>query len=64
MILDEVFSALSTTDEEELVALLRAVNRDDGSAFLLVSHNPRLLESVCGRVLRLSGGRLARVGKA
>jgi len=64
MILDEVFSALSTPDEEELVALLRAVNRDDGSAFLLVSHNPRLLESVCGRVLRLSGGRLARVGKA
>jgi branched-chain amino acid transport system ATP-binding protein len=58
MILDEVFSALSTTDEEELVALLRDANRVDGAAFLLVSHNPNLLESVCGRILRLEGGRI------
>lgn len=64
MILDEVFSALSTTDEEELVALLRAVNREDGAAFLLVSHNPQLLDSLCGRVLHLAGGRIAREGKA
>ncbi len=64
MILDEVFSALSTTDEEELVALLRAVNRGDGAAFLLVSHNPQLLDSLCGRVLRLAGGRIAREGEA
>ena len=64
MILDEVFSALSATDEEELVALLRAANREDGAAFLLVSHNPQLLESVCGRVLHLEGGRIAPGGKA
>jgi ABC-type branched-subunit amino acid transport system ATPase component len=59
MILDEVFSALSTTDEEDLVALLRAANRQDGAAFLLVSHNPALLESLCGRILRLEDGRIA-----
>ena len=59
MILDEALSALSTTDEEELVALLRAANRGDGAAFLLVSHNPQLLESVCSRVLHLEGGRIA-----
>lgn len=64
MILDEVFSALSTTDEEELVALLCAANREDGAAFLLVSHNPQLLESACGRVLHLEGGRIAREGMA
>ena len=60
MILDEVFSALSTTDEEELVALLRAANREDGAAFLLVSHNSPLLEGLCRRVLQLEGGRVAR----
>ena len=64
MILDEVFSALSTTDEEELVALLRAANREDGAAFLLVSHNPPLLESLCRRVLHLEGGRIAREREA
>jgi len=60
MILDEALSALSTTDEEELVALLRAANRDDGAAYLLVSHNPALLESACRRVLHLEGGRIVR----
>lgn len=60
MILDEVFSALSATDEEELAALLRAANLEDGAAFLLVSHNPPLLKSACRRILYLEGGRIAR----
>jgi ABC-type branched-subunit amino acid transport system ATPase component len=60
MILDEVFSALSTTDEEELAALLASANREDGAAFLLVSHNPPLLKSACRRILHLEGGRIAR----
>jgi len=63
MILDEVFSALSTTDEEELAALLSAAHREDGAAFLLVSHNPELLNSACRRTLRLEGGRLSPAGE-
>jgi branched-chain amino acid transport system ATP-binding protein len=59
MVLDEIFSALSMTDEEELAALLRAANLEDRAAFLLVSHNPPLLESLCSRILRLEGGRIA-----
>ena len=59
MVLDEVFSALSMTDEEELAALLRAANLEDRAAFLLVSHNPPLLKSLCSRILRLEGGRIA-----
>lgn len=60
LILDEVFSALSAADEEELSALLRAANRDEGTAFLLVSHNPPLLKSLCRRILVLEEGRVAR----
>ncbi|MBE0569207.1 MAG: ATP-binding cassette domain-containing protein [Deltaproteobacteria bacterium] len=60
MILDEVFSALSATDEEELAALLASANREDEAAFLLVSHNPPLLKSACRRILYLEGGRIAR----
>ena len=60
LILDEVFSALSAADEEELAALLRAANRDEGTAFLLVSHNPPLLKSLCRRILVLEEGRIAR----
>ncbi|GAB4239231.1 MAG: ABC transporter ATP-binding protein [Deltaproteobacteria bacterium] len=60
LILDEVFSALSAADEEDLVALLRAANRNDATAFLLVSHNPPLLKSLCRRILVLEEGRIVR----
>lgn len=60
LILDEIFSSLSAADEVELTALLRAANRDDGTAFLLVSHNPPLLKSLCRRILVLEEGRIVR----
>ncbi len=60
LILDEVFSALSAADEEDLVTLLRAANGNEGTAFLLVSHNPPLLKSVCRRILVLEEGRIVR----
>lgn len=63
LILDEVFSALSAADEKELLELLRAANRDEGTAFLLVSHNPPLLKSLCGRILVLEEGRIVRERK-
>jgi len=60
LILDEVFSSLSTVDEGDLVALLRAANREGGTAFLLISHNRMLLKGTCSRVLYLEEGRVAR----
>jgi len=60
LILDEIFSSLSAADEGELTALLRAANRDEGTAFLLVSHNPPLLKSLCRRILVLEEGRIVR----
>ena len=60
LILDEVFSALSAADEEDLLALLRAANREGETAFLLISHNLRLLQSTCRRILFLTEGRIRR----
>ena len=60
LILDEIFSALSAADEGDLTALLRAANRDEGTAFLLISHNPPLLKSLCRRILVLEEGRIVR----
>jgi len=60
LVLDEIFSALSAADEGDLMALLRAANRDAGTAFLLVSHNPPLLKSLCRRILVLEEGRIVR----
>jgi len=63
LILDEVFSALSAADEDDLVALLRSAHQDEGTAFLLVSHNPPLLTSTCRRILVLEEGRIVRERK-
>jgi len=60
LVLDEIFSALSAADEEELADLLRTAHREDGAAFLLVSHNPPLLKSLCRRILVLEAGRIVR----
>jgi branched-chain amino acid transport system ATP-binding protein len=60
LILDEIFSALSAADEGDLTAVLRAANRDEKTAFLLVSHNPPLLKSLCRRILVLEEGRIVR----
>jgi len=60
LVLDEIFSALSAADERDLMALLRAANRGEGTAFLLVSHNPPLLKSLCRRILVLEEGRIVR----
>jgi branched-chain amino acid transport system ATP-binding protein len=60
LILDEAFSALSAADEEDLLALLGAANREGGAAFLLISHNRMLLSSTCRRILYLEEGRIAR----
>lgn len=62
VLLDEIFSALSEPDGEEISALLRAMNREEGVSFLLISHNPLLLEEMCGRVAVLEEGRIAWEG--
>lgn len=64
ILLDEIFSGLSAKDEAELAALLRSLHRDDGISFLLISHNPLLLEEMCDRVVAIEDGRVAWEGIA
>jgi branched-chain amino acid transport system ATP-binding protein len=63
ILLDEVFSALSAKDEADLTALLCSLRRDDGTSFLLISHNPLLLAEMCDRVVTIEDGRVTREGK-
>jgi len=63
VLLDEVFSALSAKDEAELVALMRSLHREEGISFLLISHNPLILEELCDRVVAIEDGRVFWEGK-
>jgi branched-chain amino acid transport system ATP-binding protein len=63
ILLDEVFSALSARDEGELVALMRSLHREEDISFLLISHNPLILEELCDRVVAIEDGRVFWEGK-
>ncbi len=63
ILLDEVFSALSSQDEDELAALLRSLHKDDGISFLLISHNPLLLAAMSDRVVAIEDGRVDWEGR-
>lgn len=63
ILLDEVFSALSARDEGELVALMRSLHREEEISFLLISHNPLILEELCDRVVAIEDGRVFWEGK-
>ena len=54
---DEPTGSLDREGAESLVELLRDLNREEGTALILVSHAPSLAERM-GRVLRLRDGKL------
>jgi ABC-type branched-subunit amino acid transport system ATPase component len=63
ILLDEVFSALSARDEAELVGLMRTLHREEETSFLVISHNPLILEELCDRVIAIEDGRVFWEGK-
>ena len=62
LILDEPTAHLDLRYQVECVALLRRVNREQGTTVLLVSHDLNLVGELCDRLLLLADGRIARLG--
>lgn len=54
---DEPTGNLDTTSADEVFGLLREINREDGTAFLIVTHDPRMADR-CDRVVELVDGRI------
>ncbi len=54
---DEPTGNLDTESGDQVFALLREFNREQGTAFLLVTHDPRLAAR-CDRVIELVDGRI------
>lgn len=55
---DEATSALDVTAQARVMALLGRINRELGTAFLFISHNPALVGGFCDRIYRIEGGRI------
>jgi oligopeptide/dipeptide ABC transporter ATP-binding protein len=58
LIADEPTTALDVTVERQILALLRQLQRDVGSAVLLITHNLGLMEEFCDRVAVLYAGQV------
>jgi putative ABC transport system ATP-binding protein len=55
---DEPTGNLDSVSSEEIVAMMRQINRDTGTTFVLVTHDPGVAET-CDRVVRMLDGRVS-----
>jgi branched-chain amino acid transport system ATP-binding protein len=57
LLLDEVFSGLSTDEVDEMVALVAQIRRD-GTTVLIIEHNVRAIGAAADRVLAIDSGQV------
>jgi len=62
LIADEPTTALDVTVQAQIIQLLRQLNRELGTAIMLITHNMALVASLCTRVAVMYAGRVVEEG--
>jgi peptide/nickel transport system ATP-binding protein len=62
LLADEPATALDTASQARILELLRKINRDFGTAVLLVSHDLDLVGRICRRVMVMYAGKIVESG--
>jgi oligopeptide/dipeptide ABC transporter ATP-binding protein len=62
LIADEPTTALDVTIQDQIIALMRELNQNSGTAILLITHNVALVASQCTRVIVMYAGRIVEQG--
>jgi peptide/nickel transport system ATP-binding protein len=62
IIADEPTTALDVTVQAQIIQLLRQLNRELGTAIMLITHNMALVASLCQRVVVMYAGRVVEEG--
>jgi oligopeptide/dipeptide ABC transporter ATP-binding protein len=62
LIADEPTTALDVTTQAHVLELLQQINRQTGTAVLLISHDLGVINRICSRVLVMYAGKIVEVG--
>lgn len=62
LIADEPTTALDVTVQEQIVKLLKKLNKERGTSILFISHDLSLVKKLCQRVLVMKGGYIVESG--
>jgi len=62
LIADEPTTALDVTVQAQILELLKDLNRELGTAIILISHNVSVIASLCSRVMVMYAGRVVESG--
>jgi peptide/nickel transport system ATP-binding protein len=62
LIADEPTTALDVTVQAQILELLKELNRELGTAIILISHNVAVIASLCTRVIVMYSGRVVESG--
>src|SRR5256714_15277472 len=61
-IADEPTTGLDVTVQAQIITLLKQLNRELGTAIMLITHNMALVASLCSRVIVMYAGRVVEEG--
>jgi oligopeptide/dipeptide ABC transporter ATP-binding protein len=62
LIADEPTTALDVTVQAQIISLMKQLNRELGTAMMLITHNMALVASLCQRVVVMYAGRIVEEG--
>ena len=64
LILDEPTSALDMTVQQEVIRLLRELQRTEQLAYVCISHDLKVIRALCHRIIVLRAGRIVEEGSS